>query len=152
MKRFALAVMVLVCCWLSTSVGQQIDPDRRHVQGVLIDDRPEEHADIKKHNAGDDFLSVLKVGEAADYFDGQILRFPDGLENAGRFKVSKITTSYVTLTGEDMELRLRTSAIVAIHTEFGTENPKPNMPKKVPLKKVPSTGPKPARPAERISP
>ena len=66
MKRFVLAAIVLVGCWLSVSVGQQIDnPDRGLERGDLIVDPanpPEERSSIAKRDTDDDFLSVLKVG------------------------------------------------------------------------------------------
>ena len=128
MKRSALAAAVLVCCWLSVSLAQQIDgPKRPTERGVLIldpDNPPEERSSIDKRDVGDDFLSALEVGQSVAFESG-VLRV---LTTDTGSKIAKVTPEYIEVEDEHTVTRVRTSSITAIQTYKGAKakNQKPH--------------------------
>ena len=143
MKRFALATTVLLGCWLSVSLGQQIDrPEQELKRGDLIVDPanpPEEQPSIEKHDSGYDFFSLLKAGQFVTQSSGgfgQYHGYRLTVTNDGTMRVSRIGNDYVELLqtqtdrhdgrlpGPPVRRRIHKSMIVEI------EIPEPSEPEK----------------------
>ena len=131
MKRFAIAAAVLLGCWLSVSMAQQLEESEPYGSGYSKEHPLGEGGGLNERRKRrlpkipnvvpqimpDEFLSDLQVRHAAAYTDtGRLLvwRMADDSDRAP-FRISKITQSYVELAGEDSVLRIRSSAITAIH-------------------------------------
>ena len=123
MKRFGLAAAVVVGGWLSVCLAQAVkepEPDSLHASGET-----EQQAVPRIPNAvppnsqdrPDKFLSDLQVGQPADYTEAGrlVISGRPNETDALPYKISRITSSYVELAAEDSILRLRSSAITAIH-------------------------------------
>jgi hypothetical protein len=145
MKRFALAAVVLLGCWLSVSTAQEVEESEKPSPGYSggypgaypgsgqpTEGRERRERRLPKipnvvpemmQSRHDEFLSDLRVGQSADYTEpGVITVYPKPKDTAG-YRILRITPAYIDLDSKDLRIRLRASAITAIHIYKSGEAP-----------------------------
>jgi hypothetical protein len=145
MKRFATAAAVLVGCWLSVSMAEQVEESEKPSSGYSggypgaypgsgqpTEGRERIERGLPKipnvvpdmmQNRHDEFLSDLRVGQAADYTEPGLLTVYPKPKDAAGYRILRITPAYIDLDSKDLRIRLRASAITAIHIYKSGEAP-----------------------------